>query len=116
MGKRLTREEYERTTEHYGKMIKWAKSRPPEERPKKDFMVDNIKESWSGGYCHLCDKYTDDESTCMTCPLIMNGMCCNDSGSFWKQLCIAITWEEWIAVAEKFLVDFKALPKRFKEK
>ncbi len=89
---------FEKTLNHYYKMIGWALTRHENEATDPYIMREILGENWFMNDCPCCMEYYKKEGSCDNCPLRnyinpYSGNCCT---GLWEKMSMSSTWKEWI--------------------
>jgi hypothetical protein len=105
------------SAEHWKRMINFVKTLNLEELPDRTFMLVEIRENWTGEFCHLCDLFQTCGAgiKCKSCPLSIIGEDCSysNTGSLWQNIAGCDTWKEWLEYANEMLIILEELYKRW---
>lgn len=104
----MDKEEYlkaiDDSIDHWNRMIEWVDKQNPNKCVDSDAMKREIRESWSGCHCALCNICNDD---CGICPLHLIGKDCNNDGSPWMVVSDTDdeeTWGKWLEAAKGLMI------------
>ena len=81
---------------HYERMIKWAETQSPDDKPDRLKMFAMIGENWGAEFCDYCYEPNEDVACIGSCVKHCGRYCC---GGLWYTMNLAHTWRDWIAAA-----------------
>jgi hypothetical protein len=104
--KNSTKRIQQKAIEHYERMLAYAKTQDPNDRPDLEVMEEAIKETWDADSCPYCAKYLYICNKCALNPTLVNtpDYCCN---GLYNAMVFSNTWTEWISYAKKIKAYIK---------